>query len=84
MSESKVLEAVDSRSRELIEFAQTLLSKPSENPPGGEKNVAYALKEAIDRYSLGGTLVIGSDPARPNVITTLKGNRPGKRFLYDG
>ena len=84
MSQSKVLEAVDSRSQELIEFAQTLLSKPSENPPGGEKDVADALKEVVDRYSLGDTVVISRDPLRPSVITTLKGNGPGKRLIYNG
>ena len=73
MNESRILEAIDAKRDELVGLAQTLLRRPSENPPGGEREVAEALKEVIDRYSLGDTITIASDPERPSVITTLKG-----------
>ncbi|MCH8086412.1 MAG: ArgE/DapE family deacylase [Chloroflexi bacterium] len=84
MSEARVLEAVDDRRKELIEFAQKLVSIPSENPPGGEKEVVAAITPVIDRYSLGETRVVGRDTSRPNILTTMKGNGEGKRLLYNG
>ena len=84
MNESRILEAIDAKRDELVGLAQTLLRRPSENPPGGEREVAEALREVIDRYSLGDTITIASDPERPSVITTLKGQGPGKRLIYNG
>ena len=84
MNDSRILESIDARRDELVRLAQTLLRRPSENPPGGEREVAEALREVIDRYSLGDTITIASDPERPSVITTLKGQAPGKRLIYNG
>lgn len=84
MSEAQVLEAVDDRRQELIEFAQQLLTIKSENPPGEEKDVAEAIRGVIERYSLGEIEVVGRTPSRPNVVTTMKGNQGGKRLLYTG
>ena len=76
MNESRIFEAVDARRDEMVGLAQTLLRHPSENPPGGEREVAQALREVIDQYSLGDTVTIASDPERPSVITTIKGQGP--------
>ena len=84
MNEPRIFEAIDARRDELIGLAQTLLRRPSENPPGGEREVAEALEEVIERYSLGDTMTIGMDPERPSVITTIKGQGPGKRLIYNG
>ncbi len=84
MNESRIFEAVDARRDELVGLAQTLLRHPSENPPGGEREVAEALKEVIDEYSLGDTVTIASDPERPSVITTIRGQGLGKKLIYNG
>ena len=73
MNESQILDAIDARRDELVGLAQTLLRRPSENPPGGEREVAEALKQVIEQYSLGDMITIASDPERPSVITTLRG-----------
>ena len=84
MNESRILDAIDARRDELVGLAQTLLRRPSENPPGGEREVAEALKQVIEQYSLGDMITIASDPERPSVITTLKGQGPGKKLIYNG
>ena len=84
MNESRILDAIDAKHDELVGLAQTLLRHPSENPPGGEREVAEALKQVIEQYSLGDTITIASDPERPSVITTLKGQGPGKKLIYNG
>ena len=84
MRNSKVLDFIESKEQELTECAQTLISEPSENPPGGERNVADVLKGVIDTYALGETVVVSRDPSRPSVITTVKGTNPGRRLIYNG
>ncbi|MFQ5934468.1 MAG: M20 family metallopeptidase, partial [Dehalococcoidia bacterium] len=84
MSEAQVLEAVDARRNGLIEFAQRLLSIPSENPPGNEDKVAEAIRAVAEQYSLEDVKVIGREPSRPSVLATLKGDGPGRRLLYTG
>ena len=42
MNDSRILEAIDAKRDELVGLAQTLLRRPSENPPGGEREVAEA------------------------------------------
>ena len=84
MNQSRIFQAVDARRGELLALAQTLLRHPSENPPGGEREVAQALRQVIDRHSLGDTVTIASDPERPSVIATIQGRGPGKRLIYNG
>ena len=84
MSEEKVLEAVDDSRQEVIEFAQRIIAIPSENPPGKETAVAEAIREVVERYSLGEVKMVGREPDRTNVVVTLKGTGNGKGLFYNG
>ena len=53
MNESRILDAIDARRDELVGLAQTLLRRPSENPPGGEREVAEALKQVMEQLLAG-------------------------------
>ncbi|MEE9325008.1 MAG: M20 family metallopeptidase [Dehalococcoidia bacterium] len=84
MDEGKVLEAIDDRHKELIQFAQEIVALPSENPPGDESRVAGALRAKMEGHVLGEVVVTGREPHRPNVITTLRGKGGGPTLLLTG
>lgn len=84
MSEENVLEAVDSRREELVDFTQRILKIPSENPPGTEKAVAEAIRDVAEQYDLGKVEMPARDEDRPSVVITMEGSGAGKRLLYNG
>ncbi len=84
MSEERVLEAVDDRRSDLIEFAQRMVSIPSENPTGSEKEVAEAIHDHMKSLPLDDVQLLSKVPERPNVMGTLKGEGGGKRLLFNG
>ena len=84
MNEDRVLEAVDDRRDDLIDFAQNIVSIPSENPTGSEKEVAGAIHEHMKGLPLDDVQLLSKVPERPNVVGTFKGIGEGKRLLFNG
>lgn len=79
-----MIEFVDSRREELIQFARRLISIPSVNPPGNERRVAQAVAEEIKRHNLGEAACHAKKEERPNLILEIPGGRPGKTLLWNG
>jgi len=68
---------------ETMRHYQALLRLDTRNPPGNEAIAAKYLKEVFDREGIPAQIV-GSDPARSNVIARLKGNGRKKPLLIMG
>ena len=65
MNESRIFKAVDARrATSLSASPRPSSATPPRTPPAGEREVAQVLREVIDRYSLGDTVTIASDPER--------------------
>jgi succinyl-diaminopimelate desuccinylase len=69
---------------QLTDLAARLVRVPSENPPGDTREIAAAAAEIL--ASIAGVEVeqIVSDPSVVNVIARLKGQRPGRRLVFNG
>jgi acetylornithine deacetylase/succinyl-diaminopimelate desuccinylase family protein len=80
---SRILEIVENRREELIDFACDLVATPSENPPGDERNVAEVIINKIRKLGLGVPQVLSRVEHRPNLILEIKRNRPGPVLMFN-
>ncbi len=69
--------------QELVTLLCSLIQHPSENPPGNENSVALYIAELLRREDID-TEVQEVAPGRSNVIARLKGQKPGKRLIFNG
>ncbi|WLD94401.1 M20 family metallopeptidase [Alkalihalobacillus sp. AL-G] len=75
-----IKEKVEGKREEIVSFTQELIRTKSVNPPGNEEKVAEILIGKLKE--LGFKLeVIEVEKGRPNIIATIKGTKPGPRFL---
>jgi len=82
-AETNLLQYLEERREELIEFAGELISAPSPNPPGDERQVAQVLMERLSQFGLEAE-VVAKAPKRPNVLLRLPGRRAGRRLIMNG
>ena len=73
-------EFVDRHVGELTSLCGELVRIPSENPPGDERAVVSALRDAAQRFGLPDMSIESLDPTRPNLLVRLRG-APGDRKL---
>ena len=81
---NKVLRWIESRRQEILDFVCLLVSTPSINPPGNEKEVATVIQNKLAELDLRGVKLVAKDKKRPNLIYRLKGNGGGLTLLYNG
>lgn len=68
----------------VVELTSALVETPSPNPPGGERDVAGVVREALRERGLPEPLVIAADPARPNLVVTLDLGPGGRHLCLSG
>ena len=78
-----MLDWLEERRQEILDFVGDLVAAPSVNPPGGEEKVAAVILDKLDELGLAGAEVVGKKKERPNVIYRLKGAGGGKTLLYN-
>jgi len=82
-AQSAVLRVLEERREELIEFAGALVSAPSPNPPGDERQVVQVLAERVSQFGLEPE-VVAKAPERPNLLVRLPGQGAGRRLILNG
>ena len=79
-----ISDIVDSRSKEIIDFALKCVEIPSETPPGDESLIAdFIIKEA-ESCLLDSPEIVAKDRKRPNLIFNIKGAGKGKKLIFCG
>ena len=82
MVEQKLLQFIDGRADEVIQFTKDLIATPSETPPGDERKIARVILDKLDGLGLNGTVVASEIPERPNLLYRLQGSGRGPTLLY--
>jgi acetylornithine deacetylase/succinyl-diaminopimelate desuccinylase-like protein len=82
--EHAVLQALAAREQELVEFARELVTTPSPNPPGDERQVAERARAEMDRLGYTDVHVVAMDPARPNLVAEVAGKAAGPTLMFNG
>ena len=80
--EQMLLQFIDERADEVLQFTKELISTPSETPPGDERKIAKVILDKLERIGLRGAVVASEIPERPNVLYRLQGNGNGPTLLY--
>jgi succinyl-diaminopimelate desuccinylase len=73
--------AVERRREEIVGFLQEMIRIPSENPPGDYEPICDYLSAKLKGMGFE-TRVTGKE-GKPNVVATLKGNRPGRTLILN-
>jgi len=68
----------------VVELTSALVETPSPNPPGGERDVAGVVREALRERGLPEPQVIAKDPDRPNLAVTLDFGPGGRHLCLSG
>jgi acetylornithine deacetylase/succinyl-diaminopimelate desuccinylase family protein len=80
--EQKLLQFIDDRAEEVLQFTKELIATPSETPPGDERQIAKVILDKLERIGLNGAVVASEVPERPNVLYRLQGSNEGPTLLY--
>ena len=79
----RFVKEVNSQSVQLVELCQSLVQRPSENPPGDERAVAELVAKEL--ISLGFEVeLVEANPKRVNALAILKGSGGGRNILFNG
>lgn len=86
MSEAKrqIIEYLDSRRDDIIDFACRLVATPSANPPGDERTIANVILKQMSRLGLRDSETLARVPERPNIVCRVRGNGAGTTLLLNG
>lgn len=68
----------------LINFTERLISAPSENPPGDERQVVAVILDQLATLGLTDVQVVGPSEKRPSIICRVTGGTSGPTLLYNG
>src|ERR1700679_3469876 len=80
--EQALLQLIDDRADEVLQFTKELIATPSETPPGDERRIAKVILDRLERIGLSGATVASEIPERPNVLYRLQGSGDGPTLLY--
>ncbi len=75
---------LEARRSDLIDFVMRLVATPSINPPGDEREVAQLLARSLPEMGFAEVEVVGESPERPNVLARLRGTGGGPALLFNG
>lgn len=79
-----LIEHVEARRAEILEFTGELIAAPSPTPPGDERAVVERVLARMERLGLTGARTVGPRPERPSVLWTLPGTGGGRRIVLNG
>ncbi len=83
MSEKEIINEIETKQEEYIEFLRELIQTESYNPPGNEKNVALVIEKYLKDAGIKSEIFLFGNN-RANLITYLNDNFDGKNLLYNG
>lgn len=76
-----VLDYLERRADEILEFARDLIRTPSPNPPGDERAVADMVTARLERLGITDVTRLGVDETRPNLVVRVPGTGPGPTLM---
>jgi acetylornithine deacetylase len=79
----RVLNWLEERRQDILDFTCLLVSTPSINPPGNEEAVAAVIQDRLEELGLGRAEVEAKEKHRPNLICRLEGRGGGRTLLYN-
>jgi len=79
-----VLNYLEGRRDEIIDFTCQLVATPSKNPPGDERAVTEVLLTRMKALGLEGAEVVARTPERPNIVYRQRGTRGTPRLILNG
>jgi acetylornithine deacetylase/succinyl-diaminopimelate desuccinylase-like protein len=79
-----VLDYLEARREEIIDFTCQLVATPSINPPGDERAVTEVALAKMKALGLEGAEVLARAPERPNVIYRQRGKSGSPRLIFNG
>ncbi len=80
----QIVEYLDTRRGEIIDFACQLVATPSANPPGDERAIANAMLDKMSHLGLRDTEIVASLPGRPNIVCRIPGSGTDATLLLNG
>ncbi len=82
-AEASLLQYLEERRGEIIDFAGDLIRAPSPNPPGDERPVVQVLMDRLTHFGLEAE-VVAKIPERPNLLAKVPGEGAGQRLIMNG
>jgi acetylornithine deacetylase/succinyl-diaminopimelate desuccinylase-like protein len=79
-----VLDYLEARREEIIDFACQLIATPSINPPGDERAVTEVILGRLTALGLEGAEILARTPERPNIIYRQRGTKGSPRLIFNG
>jgi len=79
-----VLAFLAAREGDLVEFARELVSIPSPNPPGDERQVAARARNELTELGYSAIREVAMEPTRPNVVGEVVGSGAGLVLMLNG
>ena len=80
----RIVDYLEGREREILDFACQLIATPSPNPPGDERQVAEVVLKKLAALGLQGAEVKAKKTERPNILLRLPGKEDEPVLLYNG
>lgn len=80
----RVIEYLEGREDEVLEFARDLIRTPSPNPPGDERQVADLVTERLESLGITDITRVAAEETRPNLIARVVGTSPGDVLMLSG
>lgn len=78
-----LLDEIDSQRSSIIEFCSTLIQRPSPNPPGDTRAASEVVRGLLEAHGLP-VEVVTDQTYTPNLISSVKGAKPGRHLVLIG
>jgi len=82
-AKQRLIERVEADRDEIIGFLRGFLRAPSPNPPGDTREAARYITDYLDSKGIK-YQVVGPDPEKPNIVSSIKAHRDGKHLILNG
>ncbi|MCW4013693.1 MAG: ArgE/DapE family deacylase [Candidatus Bathyarchaeota archaeon] len=82
-TQQRLLDRVDADKEEIITFLKGFLQSPSPNPPGDTRQATQYITNYLDTKNIK-YKVVGPDPEKPNIVSTLKTQKQGRHLVLNG
>lgn len=79
----QLVKEMRTREKEVIEICSTLIKIPTENPPSDTREIGQVIGEILERSGASISYYTKEEPIL-NVVARIKGNKPGKRLIFNG
>ncbi len=82
-AKQRLIERVEADREEIMDFLRGFLKTPSPNPPGDTREAARYITDYLDKKGIE-YRVVGPDPQKPNIVSSIKAPRDGKHLILNG